>query len=268
MALFDIFIISFFVFVIGLIFGSFLNSYLYRLDCPSEQRHSFCPKCLHQLYFLELIPVFSFIFLKGRCRYCSQQISWQYPLVELAAGFLFLAFSLFINARFGAPFGFISLIYYWILSLLLIVIAAYDIKHFIILDRALFPAIILTFSYLLFKVFQDNDIFAFLNFIVTAILMAMAFLLIYFLSQGRWLGFGDVKLTFFIGLSLGFPNILPGLFFTFLAGAIIGLGFMLFKNKGLKSQIPFAPFLIAGQLFAIFFGQEAITLYLNLFLGV
>ncbi len=265
MALFELFI-GFFVFFIGLIFGSFLNSYIYRQDHPTKKRRSFCPNCAHKLSFLDLIPIFSFIFLKGRCRYCNLPISWQYPLVELTTGLLFLAFFVFINPRpEKAPFDFITLIYYWLLSLLLIIIAVYDIKNFIVLDNVLFLAIAITFLYIIVWSFYTKDNFIFLNSTLTALFSASFFFVIYFFSKGKWLGFGDVKLAFLIGLSVGFPNILVGLFFAFLVGAIISLGFVLFRKKGLKSQIPFAPFLIAGQLFAIFFGKESIDLYLNFF---
>jgi len=258
-------LIGLFIFCFGLVLGSFLNSYIYRLDHPSKRPRSFCPHCSHQLSFLDLVPVFSFVFLKGKCRYCRRKISWQYPLVELAAGFLFLGFFLLINRPGDATFfSIVSLIYYWLLSLLLIVIVVYDIKHLIILDKALFIAAVLTILHLALKTFWDKDIFIFLNSVIVAVLTAGFFFLIYFLSQGRWLGFGDVNLAFLVGLSLGFPNILPGLFFAFVVGAIIGMGFIIFQNKTLKSQIPFAPFLIAGQLFSIFFGNYAIQLYLNL----
>ncbi|PJA84391.1 MAG: hypothetical protein CO144_01935 [Candidatus Nealsonbacteria bacterium CG_4_9_14_3_um_filter_35_11] len=87
---------------------------------------------------------------------------------------------------------------------------------------------------------------------------------IFLISRGKWLGFGDVKLAFFMGLFLGFPDILVALFLAFLIGAMIGLGLIIFKKKGLKSEIPFGPFLITGTLIALFWGNQIINWYLNL----
>ena len=84
------------------------------------------------------------------------------------------------------------------------------------------------------------------------------------MSKGKWLGFGDVKLVLFLGFFLGWPNIFLSLFLSFIIGAIIGVGLMLFKGKGLRSQVPFAPFLILGSCIAFFWGNEIISWYLNL----
>jgi len=90
------------------------------------------------------------------------------------------------------------------------------------------------------------------------------FLVIYLLSKGKWLGFGDVKLALFLGLFLGWPNIFVSLFLSFIIGAIIGIGLMLFKSKGLKSQVPFAPFLILGTFIAFFWGKQLFDWYFSL----
>jgi len=100
--------------------------------------------------------------------------------------------------------------------------------------------------------------------IYAAILPALFFFLIFILSQGRWLGFGDVKLVFFMGLFLGFPEILTALFLAVFLGGIIGVGLIIAGKKKLKSQIPFGPFLIIGTYLALFFGQSLINWYLNL----
>ena len=92
---------------------------------------------------------------------------------------------------------------------------------------------------------------------------SLFFLIIFLVSKGKWLGFGDVKLAFFMGIFLGFPNILTALFLAFFIGAIIGVGLILAEKKNLKSQVPFGPFLIAGTFIALFWGEQLIDWYLS-----
>ena len=94
-------------------------------------------------------------------------------------------------------------------------------------------------------------------------LPALFFFLIFFISQGKWIGFGDVKLALFMGLFLGFPKILVALFLAFMFGAIIGVGLIVFGNKTIKSELPFGPFLISGTILALFFGTNIINWYLS-----
>jgi prepilin signal peptidase PulO-like enzyme (type II secretory pathway) len=100
------------------------------------------------------------------------------------------------------------------------------------------------------------------NSLFSAILVSAFFLTIVLISGGKWLGFGDVKLVFFLGLLLGFPNILVAFFFSFFLGAIIGIGLVIVKKKTLKSEIPFGPFLVSGTFIAFFWGKEIIEWYL------
>jgi prepilin signal peptidase PulO-like enzyme (type II secretory pathway) len=212
---------------------------------------SYCPNCRHQLLWLDLIPLFSFIFLHGKCHYCRKPISRQYPLVELATGILFLFISFFSFPAFLAT-GYLLLI-----ASLLIVIFIYDLKYYLIPDGAVFSAIIISGLWSL----ATGQI---LNNIVTATGAALFFLLIFLVSRGRWMGFGDVKLTFFMGLFLGFPNILTALFLAFLIGAIIGVCLIIFGQKKFSSEVPFGPFLILGTFLALFFGERLISWYLGI----
>ena len=255
------------VFILGLTVGSFLNCVIYRLKTGQNflKGHSSCPHCLHQLKWYDLIPVLSFILLKGKCRYCKKPISWQYPLVEIATGSLFL---LIFNFQFSifkqfSIFNFLNLIYYWFIVSLLIVIFVYDLKWYVIPDKIVYPAIIIALIFnFQFSIFNQFSIFKFS--ILSALGTSIFFLAIFLISRGKWLGFGDVKLAFFMGLFLGFPDILVALFLAFLIGAMIGLGLIIFKKKGLKSEIPFGPFLITGTLIALFWGNQIINWYLNL----
>ncbi|MCD6528410.1 prepilin peptidase [bacterium] len=273
-------VFSFLFFLLGLVFGSFLNCIIYRLYTGEGFfiGRSFCPKCKHILKWKDLIPVFSFLLLKGKCRYCKKPISWQYPLVEIATGLVFLLilnFKLRITnyelLSFENILNFLFLIF---IFSFLIVIFVYDLKHYIIPDKVIFPAIVVTLFYQLFKIwnfefvsdfgFRISDFKILAVPLFSAILASVFFLVIILISGGRWMGFGDVKLAFFMGLFLGFPNILVALFFSFFIGAIIGIGLIIAKKKTFHSEVPFGPFLVSGTFIAFFFGENLISWYLSL----
>lgn len=256
----------FIIFIFGSCVGSFLNCVVYRLESSESflKGRSFCPRCKHKLGFLDLIPILSFITLRGRCRYCREKISWQYPAVEIATGIIFTIVTLSLSegspalttgflAAFRTTSSLINISYLWLISSLLIIIFVYDLKHYIIPDRVIYPAIAIAF---LFNIAVSS--------IVAGMGVALFFFLLWFASQGKWLGFGDVKLGFLLGLFLGWPNILVGLFLGFLIGAIIGVGLILLGKKKLKSEVPFGPFLVTGTFAALFFGDKIINWYLNL----
>lgn len=250
------YILGLFIFIFGLCIGSFLNCIIYRLE---EEKNiggrSFCPRCKHALSWLDLLPIFSFIFLGGKCRYCKKGISIQYPLVELATGIIFLLiFSLF------AP-NYIEILFLFYIASTLVIIFIYDLKHYIIPDKVLFPAIIITIIYKLLENFRV------MPWLILAVVIASGFFFtIFILSRGRAMGFGDVKLAVLMGFLLGLPNVLVALFLAFFFGAIIGLILMALQKKGLKSEIPFGPFLIIGTFIALFYGSQLVSLYMSLFL--
>jgi len=280
--------ISFFyliIFILGLTVGSFLNCVIYRLEKNESflKGRSYCPNCKHQLSWWDLIPLLSFLELRGKCRYCKKPISFQYPLVELATGILFV----FV---FHVAFPNLLLsIFYFLISSFLIIIFVFDLKNYIIPDEIIFPAIAISIFYRVFEVLKFDHLNLFKNLKATlrgvyfvsreignfqpllnpffsAVLASAFFLVIFLISRGRWLGFGDVKLAFFMGLFLGFPKILIALFFSFLIGAIIGLGLIVSGKKTLKSEVPFGPFLVVGTFIAFFWGVGIINWYLNLIL--
>lgn len=313
------------IFILGLCIGSFLNCVIYRLEQKKSLKgRSFCPHCKHTLGWLDLTPVFSFLFLRGKCRYCHKKISIQYPLVEIATGLIFLLlnsaglqraatsgsifkFSIlqhyttnFAGAKFVVYLNFVFFFaFLFYIASALIIIFVYDLKHYLIPDKILFPAIIIAFLYRLFEnlvvlnwVLNSNFKLTLQgasnqisNYLIAAIVASGFFFVIWLVSGGRWMGFGDVKLAVLMGLVLGFPNILVGLFLAFFFGAIIGTILVVlnkkeltplevkrsqgesFKNRlltGLKSEIPFGPFLIAGTFIALFWSQQLIQWYLNL----
>jgi len=254
------------IFLFGLTIGSFLNCVIYRLEKKESflKGRSYCPNCKHILNWQDLIPVFSFLWLQGKCRYCRKSISWQYPMVELVTGLMFLL--IFLASRdLAQPDNFLlfNTVYLWILTSLLIVIFVYDLRHYIIPDSIVYPGIIITVLYRLFEILPQLPLSGWSN-LWLSILPAFVLLAIILFSGGRWMGMGDFKLAILMGLILSWPNILFALFSAFSLGAIIGIGLIAAKKKGLKSEIPFGPFLITGTFLAIFWGQSAIDWYLGL----
>ena len=253
------------IFVLGLMVGSFLNCVIYRLETKQNffagrprretsflRGRSFCPHCKHTLSWGDLLPILSFLFLRGKCRYCRGKISWQYPLVELATGILFALCFLF-----HLPW----IIY--IIAPFLIVIFVYDLKHYLIPDKVIYPAIGLAFIYNLLRLNLEAGRFG-LDVFWSALGAAAFFGAVVLMSRGKWMGIGDIKLAFLIGLVLGWPQTLVALFLAFFLGAIIGIGLIISGKKKLSSEVPFGPFLVAGTFLALFCGQNIIDWYLNL----
>lgn len=262
-----IFYILFFIF--GMVVGSFLNVVIIRLKTKESifGRRSHCPFCKKKLNWYELIPVISFILQKAKCLKCKRKISWQYPAVELATGF---AFMLILN--YQLPIynlqSFISTIFLLIISCFLIVIFVYDLKHYLVPDEIIYPAIALTFLYQLFRVlyFANWNLFDFWRLLLSALVGGAFFLIIVVISKGKWMGVGDVKIGILMGLLLGLSYLFTALFLAFLSGAIIS-GFLLaMKKKGLKSEIPFGPFLTGATFITLLWGDVLVKWYFNLFL--
>ncbi|OHA68828.1 MAG: hypothetical protein A3J68_02365 [Candidatus Wildermuthbacteria bacterium RIFCSPHIGHO2_02_FULL_48_16] len=256
--------VSFIVFLFGLVVGSFLNSVIYRLGKGESalKGRSYCPQCKHPLSWQDLIPLLSFALLQGKCRYCKAHISWQYPLVELATGIVFVVLYNLVSLSFSQVF---QVPYFFAVASLLVVIFVYDLKHYLIPDKILYPAIGLVLAWRAFEILnlESWDLFRISN-LGYSILPTLFFLAIFLVSRGTWMGFGDVKLALFMGLFLGWPNVLVALFVAFTLGAAVGVALILLKKKGLRSQVPFGPFLIGGTFAALFFGEAIAHWYLDL----
>lgn len=209
--------------------------------------------CQKSLPWYELIPVFSFLGLKGRCSGCKTKISIQYPIVELITGALFLLLFLkFKDLFYTDTLNFsISYAYYVTAFSLLTVVTVYDIKHKIIPDSLSF--IFGSFAFVGIFFFDSGVFYPHLPEIlplVGSLSVALFFALLWLVSSGRWMGFGDAKLALGLGFLLGFPAVISAAFIAFWSGALIGIFLILLKKiKGIKSEIPFAPFLVFGTIF-------------------
>jgi len=255
-----------FFFLLGLIIGSFLNSIVYRLEKKESivAKRSYCPFCKKVLSWFELIPLMSFIFQKGRCRNCNKKISYQYPLVELATGILFLLIFNF-SAQGGSAAGWqflISTVFLIFVVSCLIVIFIYDLRHYIIPNQVVYSGIVVGLLYQVYLLFLGRDLSVCYN-ILSTIFVGALFLGLILISKGKTMGLGDFKLVIFMGLILSWPKILVALFLAFVIGALISVILIIFKKKGLKSQIPFGPFLTGATVVTLFWGDILINLYLG-----
>lgn len=237
-----------FNFILGASIGSFLNVLIYRIPRKIQisSGRSFCPKCGHKLSFFDLIPILSYIFLKGRCRYCGEKISVLYPIVETLSGFAFLFSFLF--------FGY-SLLYlkFVIFSSVLLVISVIDLQTMEIPDE---PFLFGMFFGIIFFILEKNYLNTFLGVIIPPII----FFLIIVLSKGG-MGGGDFKLSFLFGLYLGFPKIVPWFFLSFIIGFFPAIYMLLTKKGTRKTPLPFGPFMSLSGIITFLFGNEIIRFY-------
>lgn len=259
----------FIFFFFGLIIGSFLNVLVYRLrDTETLMGRSFCRHCKHQIRWYDNIPLISFILLRGACRDCETRISWQYPMLELLTGIFFGLTGFF----FFDPLIFTSYIEtLWILVLIscFLVIAVYDIRHMEIPMVMLFISAFASILFLLYTFFAfPSSFFSSRLFFGLSGGLAVCgfFFFLVWISHERWMGWGDVWLGAVSGMIVGLPLALPMLTVSFGVGAITGLIIIAMKKKSMKSQIPFAPFLLFGTLFILFLPKIFPTLMQLLFL--
>ncbi len=243
------------IFILGLIIGSFLNVLICRLpDLKSiASTRSYCPQCKHSLSYVDMIPVFSFLLLSGHCKYCRKNISWQYPLVEIATALLFVALYL----QFGLTFYSVFQI---IVSCCLIVVFVYDAQRQLIPDEMLLAIVFVTIIYYI----SQYKFFDFTNILIAIFIPILLTGAIVFLSKGKGMGIGDIKLSAVLGLVLGYPNILIALFVAFVVGAIYGIIAIIAGKNKLKDAIAFGPFLIIGFYITLFWGQNILNWYLKI----
>jgi len=193
---------GFFYFVLGTIVGSFLNVSILRYEAGKRVLgRSVCPACGKVLTYQELIPVISFLILRGRCSRCSAPISWQYPLVEIATGLLFvLTFVTFFSGVLDARYLIISTLYLVIVSILMVILV-YDIRHTIIPDPFVYGFSLLALLLLFIDMSMFTLITPSLLVLAAGPLLALPLFLIWLLSRGTWMGLGDAKLALGMGVA-------------------------------------------------------------------
>jgi leader peptidase (prepilin peptidase) / N-methyltransferase len=293
-----------FGFVIGAILGSFAKATADRsIQDITFGKRSYCKECNTVLSWYDLFPVFSFLFLKGRCRYCGRPIagglflaeigmgtliavlfgqnldlllsltvSFQLTQITLVLNLLFKIFALtvmtilfftdletgYIPNRITYPASFISMVYLFVISIIQSVILYVQIQQNE-LGKYLLPPYTNYYFVHLLRIWQPATWAAF-----SALIVSLLFTLLIVMTRGRGMGWGDVKYVFFLGLVLGFPNILLALFLSFFFGAVFSIGLILAGKKHFGQTVPFGPFLSIGSMTALLWGSQIIDWYLQL----
>lgn len=260
----------FFVFFFGSAVGSFLNVLVYRIPRGESflSGRSHCDNCNKKLAWHDLLPIVSYLLLAGKCRYCRGAISIFYPIIEKLTGILFVIVLFSLIGRdyylLTDPHYLLTAVYYLYIISSLITIFLTDFKYGIIPFKIVFPAIIVTFVWYLFMPSQDGML---VNATLSALGVFIFFFLLFVITKGRGLGFGDVVYVFLMGLLLGVPKIILGLYISFLSGAVISLMLVVARRKKIKGgTIPFGPFLVSGTIISMLWGNAIIDKILLYFL--
>ena len=258
-----------FIFLLGISIGSFISVIVDRIKKGEKgifMGRSMCPKCRKKLGAAELIPIISYVLLRGKCRHCGKPISMHYPALELFSGLTFV--TIFMNFPFindiaggGYTIYYPSLLkfgIYIVYAVFFIAIFFYDLLNSEIPDVFLFPLIGLTLIGSL--ILGTPGIFS------MAIALIIALIIFggqYLLSGGTWLGEGDVYFAVAMAFAFGWQLLLIAIFLTYIIGGIAALVLLTTKKVSKKSHIPFAPFLVLGTLLTIFFGERILNWYLT-----
>ncbi|MEE8131748.1 MAG: prepilin peptidase [Candidatus Paceibacterota bacterium] len=284
----------FLLFILGLAVGSFLNVISLRyapgnriLDLKIISGRSKCLNCKKTLSWYELIPILSFIIQKGRCRSCDKRFFWQYPLIEMLSGFIFVFIPWHLNNFQFLISNFQSITNYqllisiiWIvIFLLFLLLSIIDFRQYIIPNQInlslAFLGVVLIILNSQFSILNSflghyTSLFSFteniwLSHFVAALFGIAIFWLIIFLSKGKAMGWGDLKLVGALGLTFGWPDIIMVLMLSFLVGGIFSAILLIKGKKKMKDVVSFGPFLIIGATLTFFFGYQIISAYFKLF---
>lgn len=252
-------------FLIGLCIGSFLNVIIYRLPrrLGFVKGRSFCPHCKKKIRWFDNVPLISFVLLRGRCHFCHSPISWRYPVVELTTGVLFVLGS----SSFLSNIGYLRVLD-WGLTLVLfsalVVIFFIDLEHQIIPDEIVLPIVILYIFRFVFSCLSTD--YCLLTTVYSALGAFLFLLIIYLVTKGKGMGFGDVKFAFLMGLVLGYPKIIVAFYLAFLTGAFVGIILILGRKAKFGQKIAFGPFLALSTTISFLWGEKILSLALKILL--
>lgn len=272
-------ILTIFGFILGIALGSFIKTLADRvLVQNSLMGRSRCPHCHHPLAVFDLIPLFSFVFLQGRCRYCHQKIDLEYLVVEVVTGvlvaYLFMSSGpvvLFFSSTASWWIPGLQLLFKIFLVGVLLTLGLTDLKKMLIPDKIVLPAIFITLIYLLvLGGYSNNTIFPpavlqmLIPYFLSGVLIYLFFMAIILITRGQGMGGGDSKLGALIGLSLGFPLSLVALMLSFFLGAGVALILIALGKRRFGQTLPFGPFMVAGTIISLFWGTVILDWYLKL----
>lgn len=259
------FTLSAFILAFGAIIGSFLNALLWRLHSgvPIWRGRSMCPECRHALAAHDLVPIFSWLFLRGRCRYCRAGIGAGYLWVEIAtAGLFWLAAVETLPALTGAgsilPRELMRLLLNWYLLATLMVIFVFDLRHMLILRRVTVPATVIAVIGSMALGMTPMSL------VLGVALGGIFFGLQYAVSGGRWIGGGDIHLGMLMGAMLGGARTLGAIMLAYTVGALWAVGLLALKRAGPRTEIPFGTFLSASAAVMLLYGDVIVNWYIGL----
>jgi prepilin signal peptidase PulO-like enzyme (type II secretory pathway) len=274
------FIIVIVLFIAGLALGSFVNALVWRLHEQSKKKkadkrlsvisgRSMCVHCRHVLAWYDLIPLLSWLSLSGRCRYCKKPISAQYPLVELVSGLVFAGSYVFWPSTVHLHGQWLLLSVWLACSIGLLALAVYDLRWMLLPNKIIYPTLAAAFAgrltYLL--AYEDRRLHALIMWTLSVIISSGLFFILFTVSKGRWIGYGDVRLGFITGTLLADPQkSLAMLFVASLIGSLVVVPALVAKKKTLASRLPFGPFLITATAILVVFGDSLLDWYKGLIL--
>ncbi len=262
-----------FIIILGALIGSFLGVVVVRLHSQKTflWSRSECLSCNRVLRWFELIPLLSFIIQRGYCRKCKHKIPWQDFIIEIVTSVLFALVYYIAKKQFGFQ-SFLAITDYQAVLVLirnllavsvLVVIFIYDLRYYLILDKVTLPAIGVI---VVMNLFINNLAVNWQGMVLGALIIGGFFLLQFIVSKGRWIGGGDIRLGVLMGVLLGWPHSITALVVSYVLGAIIGIGMIVFGKKSMQSQIPFGTFLSIGAVVALLWSEEIIRWYSHLFI--
>jgi leader peptidase (prepilin peptidase)/N-methyltransferase len=269
-------LVSALLFVAGAAVGSFLNVVIYRSldDEPTSKKESWvtgrsrCDECGHQIAWYDNIPLFSYLILRGKCRNCKSRISLAHPVIELLTGVLFVWWywgGAFFFQLTKTPFQVLQPLFWLCVGMVLIMILLADFLYYIIPDTMVAILTILTVVYRVALVSYGEMRFIDLAWAIGAtVVFASFFALLWLGTRGKGMGLGDAKLMIPLGLLLGWPAILVGVFLAFLSGAATGVVLVILGKRKLGQIIPFGPFLILGSFVALIWGDQLVSWYMGM----
>lgn len=263
-----------FLFVMGLVWGSFLNVVIFRMSHGKSiaEGRSICPKCKHTISWKYNIPLLSFFMLRGKCAYCKKKISIRYPLIEFLTG-VFFVWWFVVGFNFfklvGQPWSVIQPFFWLTVGLVLLAIFMIDLLYMVIpfsLNLTLFSlSLLYRVGLTSFGMMRGED---FIRSVESGIGVCLIFLLVQFLTKKirgvDGFGLGDIFLVPSLGILLGWPKIVPGIFLSFLIGSLVGIVLLVSGKKKLGQYLPFGPFLIAGTVLSLFWGAQIWSWYVSL----
>lgn len=270
--------ISVIIFVFGAVIGSFLNVLIYRLPIGMDFKkgNSICPKCEHKLNWKDLFPLFSWIFLGGKCRYCKAPISKQYPIVEALNGTFYVLAYIFLCGGVQGGYSItgigdlglsLKLVGYMVMFSALLVVSWIDFKHQIIPDSMwiaiLVGGLFIVGDALITGEFSKEWI---ISKVIGFFTVSGLFFIVAFVTQGRAMGGGDIKLMAAVGFVLGWKAVLISLFMSAVFGVLFSIGRKIVSKTEMKGVVPFGPFLAMGSAVCAFVGESIFNSYMGLFM--